>query len=68
MMVLSSPAFSKRRTELAELAVKHRLPTMFTFKPVALYVENLDEDGQVNFKGKAKSFLHRRLRWRCDDQ
>ena len=32
MMVLSSPAFSKRRTELAELAVKHRLPTMFTFK------------------------------------
>jgi putative ABC transport system substrate-binding protein len=32
MMVLSSPAFSKRRTEPAELAVKHRLPTMFTFK------------------------------------
>jgi putative ABC transport system substrate-binding protein len=32
MMVLSSPAFSKRRAELAELAVKHRLPTMFTFK------------------------------------
>jgi putative ABC transport system substrate-binding protein len=32
MMVLSSPAFSKRRIELAELAVKHRLPTMFTFK------------------------------------
>ena len=32
MMVLSSPAFSKRRTELADLAVKHRLPTMFTFK------------------------------------
>jgi putative tryptophan/tyrosine transport system substrate-binding protein len=32
MMVLSSPAFSKRREELAELAVKHRLPTMFTFK------------------------------------
>jgi putative ABC transport system substrate-binding protein len=32
MMVLSSPAFSKRRTELAELAVEHRLPTMFTFK------------------------------------
>ena len=32
MVVLSSPAFSKRRTELAELAVKHRLPTMFTFK------------------------------------
>ena len=32
MMVLSSPAFNKRRTELAELAVKHRLLTMFTFK------------------------------------
>jgi putative ABC transport system substrate-binding protein len=32
MLVLSSPAFSKRRAELAELAVKHRLPTMFTFK------------------------------------
>src|SRR5262245_61399536 len=32
MMVLSSPAFTKYRTELAELAVKHRLPTMFTFK------------------------------------
>src|SRR5262249_59435011 len=32
MMVLSSAAFSKRRTELAELAVKHRLPTMFTFR------------------------------------
>jgi ABC-type uncharacterized transport system substrate-binding protein len=32
MMVLSSPALNKRRTELAELAVKHRLPTMFTFK------------------------------------
>jgi len=31
-MVLSSPAFSKRREELEELAVKHRLPTMFTFK------------------------------------
>ena len=26
MMVLSSPAFSKRGTELAELAIKHRLP------------------------------------------
>jgi type I restriction enzyme R subunit len=24
---------------------------------VALYLENLDEDGQVNFKGKAKTFL-----------
>src|SRR5262245_13131821 len=32
MMVLSSPAFTKHTTELAELAVKHHLPTMFTFK------------------------------------
>jgi putative ABC transport system substrate-binding protein len=32
MMVLSSPAFTQHRTELAELAVKHRLPTMFTFR------------------------------------
>ena len=32
MMVLSSPSFTKHRTQLAELAVKHRLPTMFTFK------------------------------------
>jgi putative tryptophan/tyrosine transport system substrate-binding protein len=32
MIVLSSAAFSKRREELAELAVKHRLPTMFTFR------------------------------------
>ena len=32
MMVLSSPAFTQHRTELAELAVRHRLPTMFTFK------------------------------------
>ena len=32
MMVLSSPAFTKHKTELAELAVKHRLPTMFTFR------------------------------------
>src|SRR5262249_3908894 len=32
MMVLSSPAFTMHKTELAELAIKHRLPTMFTFK------------------------------------
>jgi putative tryptophan/tyrosine transport system substrate-binding protein len=32
IMVQSSPAFTKHRTELAELAVKHRLPTMFTFR------------------------------------
>ena len=32
MMVLSSLAFVKHKRELAELAIKHRLPTMFTFK------------------------------------
>jgi putative tryptophan/tyrosine transport system substrate-binding protein len=32
MMVLSSAAFSRHRTELAELAVQYRLPTMFTFR------------------------------------
>jgi putative ABC transport system substrate-binding protein len=31
-LLLSSPAFSKRNVEIAELAVKHGLPTMFTFK------------------------------------
>jgi putative tryptophan/tyrosine transport system substrate-binding protein len=34
-LVLSSPTFSKHREQLAELAVKHRLPTMFTFKHYA---------------------------------
>jgi putative ABC transport system substrate-binding protein len=32
VLVLSSPAFTKYRAQLAELAVEHRLPTMFTFK------------------------------------
>jgi putative ABC transport system substrate-binding protein len=32
VMVQSSVAFTKHRTEIAELAVKHHLPTMFTFK------------------------------------
>jgi len=32
VLVQSSPAFTKHRTEIGELAVKHRLPTMFTFK------------------------------------
>jgi ABC-type uncharacterized transport system substrate-binding protein len=31
-MVLSSPAFSKHRAQLAALAIEHRLPTMFTFR------------------------------------
>jgi putative ABC transport system substrate-binding protein len=32
VLVQSSPAFTKHRTEIAELAIKHRLPTMFTFR------------------------------------
>ena len=32
MMVLSSPGFQVHRLQLAELAIKHRLPTMFTFR------------------------------------
>jgi putative ABC transport system substrate-binding protein len=32
MMVQSSLAFTKHRTDIAEQAVKHRLPTMFTFR------------------------------------
>jgi putative ABC transport system substrate-binding protein len=37
VLVQSSLAFTSRRSEIAELAVKHRLPTMFTFKH---YVEH----------------------------
>jgi ABC-type uncharacterized transport system substrate-binding protein len=32
VMVQSSPSFTKHKRELAELAIKHRLPTMFTFR------------------------------------
>ena len=32
VMVQSGPAFTKHKKELAELAIKHRLPTMFTFR------------------------------------
>jgi ABC-type uncharacterized transport system substrate-binding protein len=32
VLVLSSPAFTQYRSRIAELAVEHRLPTMFTFK------------------------------------
>jgi putative ABC transport system substrate-binding protein len=31
-LVQSSLAFTKHRTEIAELAIRHRLPTMFTFR------------------------------------
>jgi putative ABC transport system substrate-binding protein len=37
VLVQSSLAFTKHRTDLAEQAVKHRLPTMFTLKH---YVEH----------------------------
>ena len=37
MLVQSSLAFTSHRTEISELAVKHRLPTMFTFRH---YVEH----------------------------
>jgi putative ABC transport system substrate-binding protein len=36
VLVLSSPHFAERRPEIAELAIHHRLPTMFIFKS---YVE-----------------------------
>jgi ABC-type uncharacterized transport system substrate-binding protein len=32
VLVLSSPAFTQYRSGIAELAIQHRLPTMFTFK------------------------------------
>ena len=32
VLVLSSPAFTQYRSRMAELAIEHRLPTMFTFK------------------------------------
>src|SRR5437879_5244309 len=31
-LVLSSPAFTQHRSRITELAIEHRLPTMFTFK------------------------------------
>jgi putative tryptophan/tyrosine transport system substrate-binding protein len=36
VLVLSSPAFTPHRIQIAELAIQHRLPTMFIFKA---YVE-----------------------------
>jgi ABC-type uncharacterized transport system substrate-binding protein len=36
LLVLSSPYFTEHRSRIAELAVEHRLPTMFTFR---IYVE-----------------------------
>jgi putative ABC transport system substrate-binding protein len=36
VLVLSGPAFAPHRKRIADLAMQHRLPTMFTFK---FYVE-----------------------------
>ena len=36
LLVLSSPFFAEHRRQLAELAIEHRLPSMFIFKS---YVE-----------------------------
>ena len=36
LLVLSGPTFAKQRAHIVDLAIQHRLPTMFTFKP---YVE-----------------------------
>ncbi len=36
MLILSSPLFTNQRSQIANLAIKHRLPTMFIFR---LYVE-----------------------------
>ena len=36
LLVLSGPSFGKQRAHIADLAIQHRLPTMFTFK---YYVE-----------------------------
>ena len=35
LLVLSSPAFTRYRSQIAELAIEQRLPTMFTFKHYA---------------------------------
>lgn len=32
VLVLSSPHFAEQRAQIAELAIEHRLPTMFTFR------------------------------------
>jgi hypothetical protein len=41
--VLSSPSFTKRGKELAQFAIEHRLPTMFTFK------HYVDDRGLVSY-------------------
>jgi putative ABC transport system substrate-binding protein len=41
MLVLSSPSFTKH--ELAQFAIEHRLPTMFTFK------HYVDDGGLVSY-------------------
>ncbi len=36
LLVLSGPSFGKQHAQIVDLAIQHRLPTMFTFK---YYVE-----------------------------
>jgi putative tryptophan/tyrosine transport system substrate-binding protein len=53
VLVLSSPYFNRQRAQIAELAVRHRLPSMFTFQS---YVEA----GGLMFYGADNEILHRR--------
>jgi len=43
MLVLSSPSFTKHGKELAQFAIEHSLPTMFTFK------HYVDDGGLVSY-------------------
>ena len=53
LLVLSSPYFNRQREHLAQVAIEHRLPTMFTFQS---YVEA----GGLMFYGADNDVLHRR--------
>jgi putative ABC transport system substrate-binding protein len=53
LLVLSSPLFSLNRNQVAELAIEHRLPTMFIFKT---YVEA----GGLMSYGVDQVVMHRR--------
>ena len=53
VLVLSGPSFTAQRSHIADLAIQHRLPTMFTFQS---YVEA----GGLMFYGADNDVLHRR--------
>jgi putative ABC transport system substrate-binding protein len=53
LLILSSPLFSLYRNQIAELAIEHRLPTMFIFKT---YVEA----GGLMSYGVDQAVMHRR--------